>query len=181
MPFPGAGGSRFCFLDSFFYSLGWEDVIVSGCKSISIMIFKLTADGQRVLYVGRTGDTSSPNAQSPFNRLSQHLGTNAKSNALRRHLLRNGIAPEDCHSFLLVPYGPIFAEGQTAGEHVRARNIVAALEKALADAMTSAGYRVLNEVKCQESVDAELLDTVLAAFAAHFPALQTVGNGRNSG
>jgi hypothetical protein len=34
----------------------------------------LTEDGNTVLYVGRTGDSSSAHAQSPFNRLSQHLG-----------------------------------------------------------------------------------------------------------
>jgi hypothetical protein len=31
-------------------------------------------EGSVMLYVGRTGDSSSPNAQSPFNRMGQHLG-----------------------------------------------------------------------------------------------------------
>ncbi|HTE52126.1 MAG TPA: hypothetical protein VK698_14835 [Kofleriaceae bacterium] len=45
-------------------------------------------DGERsVLYVGRTGDISSPHASSPFKRIGHHLdaGPNAKGNA--RHSL----------------------------------------------------------------------------------------------
>jgi hypothetical protein len=32
-----------------------------------------------LIYVGRTGDTSSPNAQSAFNRVSQHVDPNPNS------------------------------------------------------------------------------------------------------
>lgn len=34
----------------------------------------IAPNSTEVLYVGRTGDSSSPNAQSPFNRMGQHLG-----------------------------------------------------------------------------------------------------------
>src|SRR5258708_1834458 len=91
-------------------------------------------DGETIYYVGRTGDSSSTNAQSPFNRMGQHLGFNVKSNVLRRRLEQSGIAPEECE-FRLVAHGPILAEAKTAEEHRNARDIVAALEKALADAM----------------------------------------------
>jgi hypothetical protein len=40
-----------------------------------------TTSGEKWLYVGRTGDSSSPNAQSPFARLSQHLSQNPRGNA----------------------------------------------------------------------------------------------------
>ena len=43
-------------------------------------------DGNKVLYVGRTGDSSSPNAQSLFNRLGQNLGTLATSSTVRNNL-----------------------------------------------------------------------------------------------
>jgi hypothetical protein len=52
-------------------------------------------DGATIYYVGRTGDSSSQNAQSPFNRMGQHLGFNVKSNILRRRLKNAGIAPEE--------------------------------------------------------------------------------------
>lgn len=45
---------------------------------------------------GRTGDNSSPNAQSPFNRMGQHLGFAKNSSALRTHLGKHGYEPEDC-------------------------------------------------------------------------------------
>lgn len=35
-------------------------------------------DGAEYLYVGRTGDSSSPYAQSPFVRMGQHLGFRAR-------------------------------------------------------------------------------------------------------
>ena len=41
------------------------------------------AYGRRsVLYVGRTGDSSSPHASSPFTRIGQHLGENTRNNSL---------------------------------------------------------------------------------------------------
>lgn len=61
-------------------------------------------DGARLYYVGRTGDSSSTNAQSPFNRMGQHLGFAANSNMLRRHLVAFGVKPERC-SFRLVAAG----------------------------------------------------------------------------
>lgn len=51
-------------------------------------------NSERIYYVGRTGDSSSPNAQSPFSRMSHHLGFNRRSNVLRRHLEKRNIAPE---------------------------------------------------------------------------------------
>ena len=43
---------------------------------------------ERFLYVGRTGDSSSPNAASPFNRMGLHLNLkhNAKANSLVRQI-----------------------------------------------------------------------------------------------
>jgi hypothetical protein len=40
------------------------------------------------VYVGRTGDSSSAHASSPFKRIGQHLdpSPNAKGNALGKHL-----------------------------------------------------------------------------------------------
>src|SRR5256885_9870877 len=87
-----------------------------------------------VYYVGRTGDSSSTNAQSPFNRMGQHLGFNVKSNVLRRHLQKRGLRPEECR-FNLVTHGPLLDEVGTVDEHRAARDSIAAMEKALADAM----------------------------------------------
>lgn len=127
-------------------------------------------DRTPIYYVGRTGDSSSTNAQSPFNRMGQHLGFNINSNVLRRRLETSGIAPEAC-AFRLIAHGPVLAEAQSIEEHRRSRDVVAALEKALAEAMTAAGYDVMNDVHCRMPLDGELFATVRAAFAHHFPRL----------
>ncbi len=130
-----------------------------------------TKDGGKVHYVGRTGDSSSLNAQSPFARLSQHLGRNEKSNALRRNLENYKLVAEECQAFQLFACGPILPESQSTLEHRRSRDIVAALEKALADAMHAAEYVMLNEVACRKPVDPELWRAVVAVFREHFPQL----------
>jgi hypothetical protein len=61
-------------------------------------------DETPLYYVGRTGDSSSINAQSPFNRMGQHLGFAKNSNMLRGHLGRHGVDPERC-VFRLVALG----------------------------------------------------------------------------
>lgn len=138
-----------------------------------IYIWEVRAkDGRTVLYVGRTGDSSSANAQSPFTRLSQHLGTNKHANALRRHLEIHNIDPRACTSFEMVAYGPILPEASTAIEHQQARDKVAAFEKALCDALNQAGYMVLNEVHCRKPLDEGLWADVCHAFASRFQRLQ---------
>lgn len=131
-----------------------------------------TKDGRKVHYVGRTGDSSSFNAQSPFARLSQHLGRNEKTNALRRNLKMNQVVAEECLAFRLFACGPILPEIQSEVQHRRSRDIVAALEKALADAMQAGEYVVLNKVTCRKPVDPELWPAIVAAFGEHFPKLQ---------
>jgi hypothetical protein len=133
------------------------------------------ADGSIWLYVGRTGDSSSPNAQSPFNRLSQHLGSNKHANALRRQLVSTGVVPEQCRSFEMIAYGPMFPQADTMANHHPIRNKVAAFEKALRDALHSAGYNVLNAVHCAHRVDAELWEQVVNAFRDRFPKLTPTG------
>ena len=129
-----------------------------------------TPEKTNVYYVGRTGDSSSNYAQSPFNRMGQHLGFNKNSNVLRRRLEGKGIIPEKC-GFRLFAYGPILKEETTPGEHVRARDTTAALEKALADALAQSGYEVLNTVNCRKKLDLNLWDKVRKEFAVHFPRL----------
>ena len=100
-----------------------------------------TAKKKYLYYVGRTGDSSSINAQSPFNRMGQHLSFNDKSNVLRRHLEDNNVDPETC-SFRLIAHGPILKEAKTKDDHLKRRDCVAAMEKALADEMNAEGVKM---------------------------------------
>lgn len=133
-----------------------------------------TPAGEGLYYVGRTGDSSSLKAQSPFNRLGQHLGFAKASNALRRQLQTANVNAEDC-TFRFVAHGPILLEASDLGSHRERRDITAAMEKALADAMSIAGYRVLNDVHCKKVLNESQFQLVLDAFASRFPLLASNG------
>lgn len=136
-----------------------------------LYVWRVKADKGQFLYVGRTGDSSSPHATPPYQRMGQHLGHQKAQNMLRQNLEKKGIEPELCTSFELVAYGPMFPEAEDMAAHREPRDTMAALEKALALALKDAGYDVLNEVKSRKRLDRDLLRQVLHAFAAHFPRL----------
>lgn len=130
------------------------------------------ADQAPLYYVGRTGDSSSTNAQSPFNRMGQHLGFAKTSNMLRRHLTQHGAVPESS-AFRLIALGPIEQEARAPGrrEHDERRDLVAAMEKALAELLASSGLRVMNRVVSRKALDEARFAQVRAAFARAFPQL----------
>ena len=68
-------------------------------------------------------------------------------------------------------HGPIMKEAVTLDEHRGPRDIIAALEKALAIAMIEVGYNVINIVNCRMPLDDKLFADVRAAFAAELPKL----------
>ena len=129
-------------------------------------------EGTTLYYVGRTGDSSSTNAQSPFNRMGQHLGFAKNSNMLRRHLGEHGVEPERC-ALRLVALGPLEDESmaEARDEHDARRDQVAAMEKALAETLIAAGCRVLYRVSSGIRLDAARFADVRAAFAIAFPRL----------
>jgi hypothetical protein len=132
------------------------------------------------LYVGRTGDSSSPHATAPYTRMGQHLGFSKAQNGLRRLLTEAGVEPESCGQFELISYGPIFPEiGMTKDQlrhermvlHTPVRDEMAGLEKKLRDALVAAGYKVLNVVHSKKPYDVAHWDAVRIAYAEHFPEL----------
>ena len=129
-----------------------------------------TPNKSLLYYVGRTGDSSSLNAQSPFNRMGQHLGFKNASNVLRRHLESKKIVPEACQ-FRLISHGPILKESKNKDEHRMRRDGIAAMEKALADEMTAAGYNVINTVSSLKKLNVAKFASVRAAFALQFKLL----------
>jgi len=120
-----------------------------------LYVWKVETPCGLMLYVGRTGDNSSPNAAAPYTRMGQHLGSQKTQNALRKHLQLRNIEPEACSAFHLIAHGPIYpevvkqeGEERTAlmAEHTPTRNLVGAMEKALAEDLSNAGYDMLNIV-----------------------------------
>jgi hypothetical protein len=110
-------------------------------------------------------------SQSPFNRLTNHLGGNKHSNALTRHLGQLKVHPESCH-FRFYAYGPLFEERQHK-THGELCDVTSALEKGLVNAMTEAGYAVINKVHCRTTIDTEAFAAVPTAFAFHFDKLSS--------
>jgi hypothetical protein len=135
-----------------------------------LYIWDIKGDKRRHLYVGRTGDSSSPNASSPFRRIGQHLDTslNAKGNALSRQLKQAGIDAESS-SFEMIAIGPIFEERKTFPEHCAFRDQTAALERALADELRQRGYEVLGTHPRPAPPDADLFKHVIAILQDSFP------------
>ena len=121
------------------------------------------------VYVGRTGDSSSPNASSPFRRIGQHLDPRpgAKGNALGRQLKNSGIDCEEC-SFEMTALGPIFPEQATFEAHVPFRNQMAALERAVADLLRHRGYIVLGTHPRARTPDQGILCQIQKILSARF-------------
>lgn len=139
-----------------------------------LYVCRITSPIGELLYVGRTGDTSSMRAAAPFARMCQHLGSNQNNNMLRRHLERRRVRPETCTSLDLIAHGPVFEEARDRPTHRERRDTVSALEKALADGLARSGYNVLNEVKDRHELDSRRWAEVRTSFAAYFPRLGSV-------
>ncbi|WP_427450583.1 hypothetical protein [Litorimonas sp. WD9-15] len=144
-----------------------------------LYVWQIDTPKGEYLYVERTGDSSSPRANPPFTRMSQHLGRKKKSNALKRNLLKKaGVDAEDCELFDLIMHGPIFDEIPHIGtrdermeKHKPLRDIVAAMEKQLERDLREAGYNVLNVVHSRKPLDVAIWKPVRQAFAEQFERL----------
>ena len=142
------------------YSIAFDGRVLD--RGFWIYVIDVDSPSGRVLYVGRTGDSSSANASSPFSRIGQHLDCrpNAKGNALARNLRNEGIEPGDCR-MEMIAIGPIFPEEKQFDAHRPVRDRVAALESGVAKALTSRGYRVLGKHASAIQADPEALSTII--------------------
>lgn len=109
-----------------------------------IYVWQIQGPLSHHVYVGRTGDSSSPHASSPFKRIGQHLdpNPNAKGNALSKQLRRAGVRYEEC-TFEMVAIGPLYPEQADFEAHKPIRDQMAVLERAIADELRQRGYVIL--------------------------------------
>jgi len=128
-----------------------------------LYVWRISCKGKVVLYVGRTGDSSSRYAASPFSRLGQHLDLrpSAKANTLLRNIRKAGFDPISC-TFKLLSIGPLYPEQKNLKKHRQCRDIVAPLESALAEHLRRAGYTVLGTHPKPRPVDQHLFSEVLS-------------------
>lgn len=92
-------------------------------------VLPLKGKGSPVFYVGRTGDSSSLYAASPFSRVGRHLDNRpkAKGNSLYRQLIAEGFEPSECE-FSLIARGPIYSEQTSKSCHRQFRDLTASIE-----------------------------------------------------
>ena len=154
------------------YSMSFDGALLN--RGFWLYIWDIQTPTIRYLYVGRTGDSSSPNAASPFQRIGQHLdfGPNAKGNSIAKRLMEKSVDPLLC-TFHMLAVGPLFPERETFEKHVMYRDRIATLETALADHLRQNGYDVLGIHTPGDGLDAKLLGQVLRIVDEQFPVVST--------
>jgi len=135
-----------------------------------LYVWKISTGAQIVLYVGRTGDSSSPNAGSPFTRIGQHLDfrPNARGNAMARQLKKAGIDPARCR-FEMIAVGPLRPEEATMDTHKASRDALAALEQTAAQFLKDRGYRVLGQHHNRKALNPDDWRQVEPTLQREFP------------
>ncbi|MSR58901.1 MAG: hypothetical protein EXS05_14835 [Planctomycetaceae bacterium] len=134
-----------------------------------LYVWTISHQNEEFLYVGRTGDSSSKYASSPFSRIGQHLDlrAKAKANSLLRNIREKKLEPTSC-KFELFAIGPLFDEQADMASHRKHRDIVAPLEAALASYLKAAGYQVLGTHGSRKPLDESLFREVLAIVNERF-------------
>ena len=133
-----------------------------------LYVWRVTEGPRTVLYVGRTGDSSSRYAASPFSRLGQHLDLRetATANMLLRNLRKAGLNPVAC-SYSLFAIGPIYPECDTLESHRETRDLLAPLEAAIAARLRADGHEVLGtHSRPRVPVTGDMYEELLESFRA---------------
>jgi hypothetical protein len=83
------------------YQMSFQGEVLE--RGFWLYIWEVVHGNNRYFYVGRTGDSSSAHAASPFYRNGQHLDfrENAKGNSLAKRLNEVGINPRTCNFRML--------------------------------------------------------------------------------
>ena len=141
-----------------------------------LYVWRIKSGDQLVLYVGRTGDSSSNFASSPFTRISRHLDLkeNAKSNSLVRRLRdkKLDLNPEEC-DFIFTAWGPLFEErSDSTDEHRKLRDRTGAMEKLLAAKLEDRGYKVIGNHHSKSKPSDEDVAHLDKFIEAEFPNLK---------
>ena len=150
------------------YSMEFDGSVLQ--RGFWLYVWRVVSADREVLYVGRTGDSSSANASSPFRRIGQHLEdrANAKGNALARQLGRCEIDPKRCR-FSMAAIGPLFPEQLDFESHKVYRDRTGALERELALWLSDRGYEVLGIHHSRVEADPEQFAEIVALLSPTFP------------
>jgi hypothetical protein len=139
------------------YTMAFDGELLK--RGFWLYVWKILFNGEKFIYVGRTGNSSSTNAASPFNRVSQHLDfrETARGNTLARRLKEVDIDP-DSSNFHMIALGPIFQEQKSVDTHMRYRDQMATLEYEIAYYLKWQGFEVLGKYQKGSAIDQTLLN-----------------------
>ena len=142
------------------YQMAFDGEVLE--RGFWLYVWKIQSEDREVFYVGRTGDSSSPHASSPFNRIGQHLDfrKNAKGNSLAKRLREAGMNPMTS-KFSMLAMGPIFPEQPDFEAHKPYRDQMATFELEVADYLKSEDHDVLGIHHAGQPVSAEKLTDLL--------------------
>jgi len=124
------------------YEMAFDGEVLQ--RGFWLYVWEIIYQQRTYIYVGRTGDSSSPNASSPFSRIGQHLDFryNAKGNSLAKHLSEAGVDPKSS-KFRMLALGPLFPEQESFEAHRPYRDQMATLEHKTADYLRNMKFNVL--------------------------------------
>lgn len=160
------------------YSMTFDGAVLQ--RGFWLYIWRITTDtNATVIYVGRTGDSSSPHAASPFQRIGAHLDARAKAkgNALARQLRKAGLQSHVCR-YEMTAVGPLFPEQASMERHIPIRDKVAALETCLASYLESRGYTVIGDHGLARECDPAMWTRVRELVDSKFPDVPPKANPR---
>ena len=142
-----------------FYQMSFQGEVLE--RGFWLYVWEIVSDSNKYFYVGRTGDSSSAHAASPFNRIGQHLDfrENAKGNSLAKRLKQAGVNPRTSN-FRMLALGPFFPEQATFDKHKHLRDQMATFEFELANYLKTEGCNVLGSHHIGSTVDNGILGDV---------------------
>jgi hypothetical protein len=143
------------------YQMSFQGEVLD--RGFWLYVWEIVSGKNRYFYVGRTGDSSSAHAASPFNRIGQHLDfrENAKGNSLAKRLKEVGVNPRTSN-FRMLALGPFFPEQVTFDKHKPFRDQMATYEYELANYLKIHGCNVLGSHHIGSTVNNEILGDVKA-------------------
>ncbi len=151
------------------FSMTFDGAVLQ--RGFWLYVWRISTNRGDVFYVGRTGDSSSPHAASPFQRIGAHLDARptAKGNSLAKHLLAAGYSAHACR-YEMTAIGPLFPEQADMASHAPIRDKVAALERRLADYLRERGLEVLGTHGAKGDCVPELWNKIQTAMEQRFPS-----------
>ena len=126
-----------------------------------LYVWEILYGQEKYIYVGRTGDSSSPYASSPFSRIGQHLDfrKTARANSLAKRLKEAGVDPKKSR-FRMLALGPFFREQTSFEAHKPYRDKMATFEHETAAYLREMRFNVLGTHKKGASIPPNVIDEI---------------------